>query len=149
MNITKNLNNISSIDKKKEFDLYLIIKNKFCFKKFYTLTKEQKMNILYYEKINKYHNDKLDVITYLKLFKEFNILKKILLDDIQYNTLEIINNKYTIDEPVNKDLFLPILKEYFNKTNNYSKLTKDYFLSLSLMKSKIIILLIKFLKYLY
>ena len=80
--------------------------------------------LIEYDSINKYYNNKLDVITYLNLSKEFNVIKKILLDDTEHKAIEIINNEYKIDEPVNLDSFLPKFEEYIISNNNVSEVKK-------------------------
>ena len=67
------------------------------------------------------------MITYLKLYKDFNLIKKILLDDTQLKTLDIIKNKYLIDKPVNIDLFLPKLEEYKSNLININEINKRLF----------------------
>ena len=116
LNLTK-INNLN-IHKRKDMDLNLLMNFKICCKKISSLSKEQKMKVIEYEVINKYHNHKLDINTYLNLSKEFDLIKKILLDDTQQKALELIMNKYVIDERFDIDLFLPKLEEYIRSCNS-------------------------------
>ena len=119
------------LNNKKKIGVCYIFKNMIFRKKNdKNLSIETKLIMTEYDKLKHYHESKLDIVSYMNIFKEFELLKKITLDDTQQKAIQFIKTNYDPSEYIDLDNFLPVLNEYINRKSGEDNEINKRFLSL-------------------